>query len=627
MKTEESHIYQFGNFVLDKNEHTLRSGPNQIHLRPKVFETLLYLVENPGKLVTKKNLLDKIWHNVIVTENTLSHCIDEVRQALNDNAQKPIFIRTIPRLGFKFIFEVKEIRHNNFSDEAGISKDSNNHQKKNKIFSSHFLKSKYFFPIISSIVLLSIIVFLFTSNNSNQNINSIAVLPFINLNTNQSQDYFADGMTETLISNLGKIKKLRVISRTSMMTFKNKSEPVPEIGRKLNADVVVEGSVLKDNDRIRITAKLIRTNTDKLLWVKSYERQIKDILILQDELSKEIAAEIKLKLSPNENLNIAQPGAVNPNAYIAYLKGRYFWNKRTSDGFEKAEQQFLKAIAYDSGYAQAYTGLSDTYTLLGNYGIIQINKAVAKAKKYASKAIALNETLAEAHVSLSACLYNEWNIIGAKKELERAIELNPNYATAHQWYAFTLIRSGSVEEGISEMKKASQLSPLSLRIQADLGRQFYYAWQYDKAINQYKKTLELDQNFPSAHSLLGLAYLKKGNYQNAINEIKKGMILRKSDYSRWLGYVYAVAGQRKKAVKMLDKLMTIWNKWHEGAADIALIYAGLGNRKEAFEWLKKAYNERDTQLLTLKIDPLWNDLHQDPRFQDLVNLIDKRIRK
>ena len=434
-------------------------------------------------------------------------------------------------------------------------------------------------------------------------------------------------MTETLISNLGKVKPLRVISRTSVMTYKNASKPLPEIAKQLNVDAIVEGSVLNANGYVRITAKLIKADKDQLLWVKSYKRDMHDILKLQGELAHEIASEIQVKLTPEEHAKVVSSKSVNPKAYIAYLKGRYFWNMRTSEGFEKAKEQFLKAIAIDSEYAPAYAGLSDTYFLQGNYGNIPINEATIKAKKYVTKALSLDETLAEAHVSLSACLYNEWDLLSAKRELERAIELNPNYATAHQWYAISLIRSGLTEEGISEMKKATQLSPLSLRIQADLGREFYLARQYDKAINQYKETLELDQNFPPTHSLLGLVYLKKGDYINAINELEKGMKLRKATMSRYLGYAYALAGDSINADSFLNILLDRWNEWHDGATDIALIYAGFSNKEKTFEWLNKAYNESDSGLLSLKIDPLWDAFRTDSRFQNIVNKIEIQTNK
>ncbi len=635
MKTGEFHIFQFGDFVLESGEHSLRKGTQQIHLRPKAFETLLYLVNHHGSLVKKQDMLDDLWPNVIVTENTLSHCIDEVRQALQDNAQDPTFIRTIPRVGFKFIAEVKELEideNTALKDDLVVNELGKNintmiavDQQENNTFPKRMSpKAKHIIIGLIGILLLvlSTVAVINLVNNNDKKIKSIAVLPFMNLNVDPDQEYFADGMTETLISNLGKVKSLRVISRTSIMTYKNVSKPLPEIARQLKVDAVIEGSVLNANDHVRITAKLIKADTDELLWVKSYKRDMHDILKLQGELAHEIVSEIKLELIPKEHAVVVSSNPVNPQAYMAYLKGRYFWNMRTSEGFEKAKHQFLKAIALDSGYAPAYAGLSDTYILLGNYGIIQSNEAMKKAKKFVTKALALDETLAEAHVSLSACLNNEWDKIGAKKELERAIELNPNYPTAHQWLAFYLINSALIKEGILEMEKAIELSPLSLRIQVDLGRAYYFARQYDKAINQYKETLEMEQNFPPAHSLLGLVFLKKGDYENGINELEKGMKLRKATMSRWLGYAYALVGDTIKANGFLKILLKRWNEWHDGATDIALIYAGFGKKEKTFEWLKKAYDKHETELLSLKVDPLWDNLRSNSHFKDLVHNIE-----
>lgn len=633
MKIGDLHTFQFGNFVLEASQHSLRKGTQQIHLRPKAFETLLYLVEHHGSLVKKQDMLDDLWPNVIVTENTLSHCIDEVRRVLQDDAQEPTFIRTIPRVGFKFIAEVKELKTDENKiviDDSEVNEQRDNikseaivNQEKNQTRKKRILAGTI---VIILITLLTGIVYSLVYNKSKK-INSIAVLPFMNLNVDPNEEYFADGMTETLISNLGKVKSLKVISRTSVMTYKNASRSLPEIARQLNVDAIVEGSVLNANGHVRVTAKLIKANTDKLLWVKSYKRDIKDIMKLQGELAHEITSEIKLELTPEEHISVTESKPVNPKAYIAYLKGRYFWNMRTSKGFEKAKEQFLKAFAIDSGYAPTYSGLSDTYILQGNYGIIQSHEATLKAKKYATRALELDNTLAEAYVSLSACLYNEWNTAGAQKELERAIELNPNYATAHQWYAFLLMQSGRMDEGIIEMKKARELSPLSLRIQVDIGRAYFWARQYDKAISQYKEALELDQNFPPAHSLLGLVYLKKGDNENGISELKKGMELGKSTISMWLGYAYALAGDTIKANSFLKVLVNRWNEWHDGAEDIALIYEGFNNKVRALEWLKKAFDERNTELLSLKVDPLWDKLRSNPHFQDLLENIEIQIDK
>lgn len=611
----KARAYRFGSFTLRTDEHALFKGNEPIHLRPKVYETLLYLVERRGSLVKKDELFDTIWPEIIVTENTLSQCIDAARKALGDNAQHPEFIQTVPRLGFKFIGDVAELNDENISapslrtESDGGETDRQLGQLDNRV--------KIFFFAFAMLCLIVVVGWILIKNDK-PSFSSIAVLPFTNLNGDVTQDYFADGMTESLIANLGKMDALRVISRTSVMTYKDTPTPMPEIAHQLNVDAVVEGSVLRAKERVRITVKLINANTDQLLWVKSYERNIQDILTLQRELARAIAAEIQVELTPEEQTHVAETKSINPEAYQAYLKGRYFWNKRTADAFEKAKQQFLIAIEHDSNYAPAYAGLADTYTLLGSYGIIPSNEATAQAKKYALKALALDETLAEAHVALATTLSDELNWTGAEREFMRAIELNPNYATAYHWYSAHLIRFGRLDEAIKMAKKACAVAPLSLRIRVDLGYAYYYARLYDEAIKYYKETLELDPNFAPAHSLLGLAYLEKGQHDLAVAKLKKGMKLRNADFSRWLGYAYAVSGRTEEAIKELAMWKDRWQEWHEGATVVALIYTGLGEKEAAFEWLEKAFEARDTALLSLKCSPHWDTIRADERFQSLL---------
>ncbi len=619
MAAGEVRIYRFGDFTLEIHNHCLKKGGQQIHLRPKAFETLKYLVERQGRLVKKDELLDDLWPNIIVTENTLSHCIDALRKALQDSAQEPAFIQTIPRLGFKFIAEV-EVLTSEAEKPTRVEQVKNNSAQKKSPFFSAFPAPRLRITLVAILLLgllLTIVLALIKENE--KPFDSLAILPFINLNGDSDQDYFADGITEALIANLGKIKPLRVISRTSVMTYKNAPKPLPEIARELDVAAVVEGSVLRAGDRVRVTATLINAATDRHLWVKSYERNIQDILTLQAELAQAIANEIQVELTPQERASVVAANPVNPKAYNAYLKGRYFWNKRTSEGFEKAKQQFLTAIEHDSTCAQAYAGLADTYNLLANYGILPAGEARAKAKKYVNRALELDETLAEAHVSLAVNYAQEWDWSSAGKEFERAIKLNPNYETAHHWYAVHLISTGWPERGIAEMKKARELAPLSLRIQVDLGRQFYFARQYDQAIEQYRETLALEPNFASAHSLLGLVYLQNGLNKQALLELKKGMSLRKGDLSVWLGYAYAVAGDTDEALKMRNKWQERWDERHDGAANIALIYAGLGDNDAAFEWLEKAYDQRDSMLTLLRVYPYWDTLRADPRFNNLLH--------
>jgi len=450
-------------------------------------------------------------------------------------------------------------------------------------------------------------------------VDSIAVLPLINLSGDPEREYFSDGMTDVLIAELSKIQVLRVISYTSVMHYKGVRKRLPEIAKELDVDVLVEGSVLKAEDKVRITVQLVKAKPEKHLWAENYEREYKNILALQRDVAKAIASEIKVKLTPEEHARLSSAGEVNPEAFEAYLKGRYYLSKRTREGFMKAVEQFQNAIDLDPGYALAYTGLADTYILLANYNILPADDAREKAKVMATKALELDDTVAEAHISLAAVLTShEMDWKRSEQEFLKAIHLNPNYALAHHWYAGFLQTVGRPEEAIGEIRKARELDPLSLRISADFGRAFYFARQYDKAIEQYQHTIELDPNFASAHSLLGLAYLQKGQYELAIEEIQKGIDLRGGGLSLWIGYAYAVAGKREEALDILDKWKERWDQRKSGADVIANIYMGLGENDKALEWLEKAYEADPRSVMMLKAYPFWDPLRLNPRFINLL---------
>ena len=454
-------------------------------------------------------------------------------------------------------------------------------------------------------------------------IERLAVLPLANLMGNPEQEYFVQGMHDALIAELAQIGALTVISRQSVMRYKDTEKSVPEIARELNVQAVVEGSVFRWGDSVRIQAQLIEAVPEEgHLWARTYDRELRHVLALHSEVARDIAARVRVALTPEEEARLASARVVNPAAHEAHLKGRYHWNKRTEEGFASALQQFQHAIELDSGYALAYAGLADTYLLLGNYGVLPRSEAQPKAKAAALKALELDETLAEAHISLAGVKGEyEWDWSGAEKEFMRALELNPNYATGHQWYAAHLTLMGRPDEGVAEIKKAQELDPLSLRINVDVGRALYFAREYDQAIEQYWKTLELGPNFPSAHSLLGLAYLEKGLYEQAIAELQKGIALAGGGLSVWLGYAYAVAGMRREALEMLDKWNERWQLRRAGAPTIALIYAGLGEQDRALAWLEKAAAERDPGLGGLKAYPYWDSLRDDPRFPDLLRRV------
>jgi TolB-like protein/Flp pilus assembly protein TadD len=464
-------------------------------------------------------------------------------------------------------------------------------------------------------------------------IRSLAVLPMESLSSDPSQDYFADGMTDELISDLGQISALRVISRTSVMGYKHARKPLPQIARELNVDALVEGSVLRFGDQVRITAQLIEAASDKHLWSQSYEGELRDTLALQNKVARAIADQIQIKLNPQEQAVLKSVKVVNPQAYESYLKGRYFWNKRTADGLKVALAYFNEAIDEDPNYAQAYSGLADTYALLGDwqYAAMTPKEAFPKAKAAAIKALELDNALGEAHNSLAFCLDAfDWDLESAEKEFRRAIELNPGYATAHHWYAWHLSVLGRYDEAIAEMREAENLDPLSLIINADLAELLVIAHFYDESIRQSRKTIEMEPSFALAHNQLAQAYLQKNMNDEAVAELQKAVLLSGNSPTciANLARAYATSGKRGEAVKLLSELKKHSISNYSDASDIAVIYAALGDSDQAMSWLEKAYEERFNPSILLR--PGFDPLRSDPRFEDLerrvgLNRVSARI--
>ena len=456
----------------------------------------------------------------------------------------------------------------------------------------------------------------------------LAVLPFENLSGDPQQDYFSSGLTEEMITQLGDLEpnRLGVIARTSAMQYKDARKDTRQIGRELGVDYILEGSVRREGDRVRITAQLIQVKDQTHLWAKDYERNLRDILALQSDVASSIAREIKLKLTSEETARLANIPALNPDAYELYLKGRYFWNKRTEDGFIRAIRYFEQATVLDPKYAQPYAGAADAYALLGSIPNLQISReqAMPKAKAAALKALQLNDSLAEAHTSLAFVeMQYEWDWPGSEKEFKRALELNPNYATAHQWYAIWLMAQGRPAEALEEERRAQQADPLSIIIKTDTAQLLIYAGRSDEATVQAQRALEIDPAFPLAHLYLGIAYVEKKDYNAAIAEFQKVLVIDKRD--PWalsgLAQTYALVGQRGKSEAILRELLERTKSQEDLTIELARVYAQLGETDRAFAWLEKAYRNRTGGLILLNPVFDFRALHHDPRFADL----DRRI--
>jgi serine/threonine-protein kinase len=453
-------------------------------------------------------------------------------------------------------------------------------------------------------------------------VRSLAVLPLENVSGDPEQAYFADGMTDLLINNLGRIRALTVISRTSVMRYKDNKKPLPETARELGVDAVVEGSVLRAGERVRITAQLIDAARDRLVWAESYEHDLVDVLTLQSRVARTIAEQIEVELTPQEHEHLARAGPIDPAVHEACLKGRHLWYKRTTDSVTQGLRYFEQAVGLDPSYAPAHAGIADSYIVDGGrYLGVAPNVAYSRARAAALRAVELDDNLAEAHTSLAAVMTDyDWDWEGADREYRRAIELNPNYATAHSWYAEHLSRMGRHEEAVAEVRKVPELDPASIFSSMIVAWILYFARRYDEAIERGRQTLELDPNYATAHRILGWAYEETGRYDEAIAaHLRAGELTDQGpNFTAQLGRAYALAGRDDEARKVLGELMKASERTYVSSLDIAIIHTALGEYDRAFDWLARAYEERADHLPYLKVNPRLDPLRQEPRFQDLL---------
>ena len=450
-------------------------------------------------------------------------------------------------------------------------------------------------------------------------IRSLVVLPLQNLSGDPAQDYFADGMTEELTADLSKIGSVKVISRTSAMRYKGAAKSLPEIARELSVDGVIEGSVQRAGSRVKITAQLIHAPTDTHLWAESYEGNLGDVLTLQDNVARSIANEVRIKLTPPELTRLTSTRPVNPEAYEAYLKGRYYWSKRTAEGEQKGLEYFQEAVALDPVYAPAYSGLADSYIVLGAHRHLDVHEAFPKARAAAMKALQLDEGLAEAHVSLGTVkTFYDWDWAGAEREFQRALELQPNYSTAHHWYSHYLVAVGRVDEAVAEMKRARELDPFGVTVNVWLARTLYYWRQYDRAIEQYRRTLELYPEWLEVHNDIGDCYALKGQLTEAIGEWEKALDRRGANQlAAGQSQAYSAGDYRGYLLQRLDRLKANGHTQPASPLDFAYTYARLGDEEHALEWLEKAYDEHDPWLY-LKAEPILDGVRSERRFKDLL---------
>ena len=619
-------------FELDTAAYELRRSGHVVKLERLPMEILRFLIEQRGQVVTREEIADRIWgKNVHVdTDNSINGAIRKIRRVLRDDPDSPRFIQTIMGRGYRFIAAVDTSAPEPSPDPLlpAISDEPES------IPLAEVSKSglrRWSVLLAAAVFLIAVAAAGFLRFSPRVRPASgrlmLAVLPFENLTGDAAQDYFSDGMTEEMISQLGNLDAahLGVIARTSVMHYKHSPEPLDQIGRELGVQYVLEGSIRRDSDKVRITAQLIQLSDQTHLWARQYDRDLSHLLALQGEIAHEVSEEIQIALWDRKPVTPLSPPALFPQnyeAYDLYLKGQYFWNKRTIEGFERAIDYYQQAIAKDPNYARAYAGLADSYALIASYSAASPSEYMPKARAAALRALELDKDLPEAHTALALIVQNydyDWQTAG--REFQRAIELNPNYATAHHWYAEHLMWRGRFDEALRESERARQLDPLSLIIATDNGAILLYSRQYDRALEKLHAVHELDPSFPRVDGLTVRAYEEKGTFPDALAELEKSRPLYNSWACSELAYIYGRTGQPAQAALALARMEQINRGQPVDPVVFVEPYIGMDKKDEAFLWLNKAYAQHSNALTGLKVDPLYDPLRSDPRFQDLLRRV------
>lgn len=630
-------VARFGVFEVNLRAGELRKHGLKIKLQDQPFQILAMLLAQPGEVVTREELRQKLWpaDTFVDFDHGLNNAIKRLREALGDSAESPRYVETLPRRGYRLKVPVDETADLKQSlplsaQEVGRRPEVVKAQGSAslRIPPAAKTRGRYGMTIIGLAALVGVIIALNVGRWRKQvlarsaagHIQSLVVLPLENLSGDPAQEYFADGITDQLITNLAQIGALRVISRTSAMQYRGTRKTLPQIAQELHVDAVVEGTVARSGDRVRINAQLIHAPTDRHIWANSYERDQKDIVALQNDVARAIAGEIQIKLTPEEQLRLSRARAVNPEAYEEYLQGLYVFNKQvTTKTFANAAEHFQKAIEKDPEYASAHAGLAASYAALGLLGALSPREMNSKAKSAAERALAIDETLAQAHSALGLVLYYDWDWPGTDREFKRAMQDNPSDVWAHVGYSWYLLTAGRFDQAIAEADRAQQIDPLSLMANDNVANVLVEARQYDRALEKCRRILEMDPNFERAHFHLARIYRQTGLYKEAVAEIQKLAHDSKQRQSLRLAFIYAAWGDKPRARNLLAQALQ--EKRNEGdlhETAFAGVYAALGDKDEALKSLEQAYEHHSYILCYLRLQPEWDPLRSDPRFQDIV---------
>jgi TolB-like protein/DNA-binding winged helix-turn-helix (wHTH) protein/Tfp pilus assembly protein PilF len=671
MTSQPSGVQQsirFGeDFALDLRPRRLRRGSHVLKLERIPLEILVLLLEHRGEIVSRDEIVARIWGSDVFldTDNSIRGAIRKVRQALKDDPETPRFIQTVTGRGYRFIAPIispeKERTTEPPKPEASVVStgkqsfvsepdtwsqggslglmDQEQERTAGQVPGTetargqlHRRARKWLFVGLASLAVVSILSLLAFWGWRRSRVPAVfqrktvlAVLPFDNLSRDPDQEFFSEGMTEEMIAQVGKLNRdrLKVVARSSVAKYKGSTLTAREIGNELNADYLVQGSIRRSSGRIRITVQLIKARDQIDVWTESYDRELKDVLAVQDSVVRSIASEIHIALTEEQEERLATPRQISPEAYEAYLKGRYYWNKRTGESMQKAEQYFEQAIDRDPSYAAAYSGLADCNSGLTWHGFKSPAEALPKAYAAARKALEINPESAEAHASLGLAMTHRWDWTGAEAEFRRALQLDPQYANAHHWYGDYLSIRGRHGEALAEAKHALELDPLNLMISTWLGLRYYMARDYSHAIDQNRNSVELDPNFAAAHLLLGEDYRGAGLHSEAVNELKKAASLSGDSplYTAQVAVALAVEGRSGDALRIAHELEAISTKRYVSPYGLAQIYAASNKKEDAFKWLQAAYEDHAVWMGYLAVDPIFDRYRSDERFKDLLRSV------
>jgi TolB-like protein/DNA-binding winged helix-turn-helix (wHTH) protein/tetratricopeptide (TPR) repeat protein len=620
---------RFGVFEVDLQARELRKQGFKVKLQEQPFQILSMLLERPGAIVTREEIQKRLWpaDTFVDFDSGLNRATNRLRESLEDDAENPRFVETVPRRGYRFIAPV----HIPDEDPVEIAAPRLQVSVPPEIAVPRTARRNgwifAFGALLSAAALLGFafappkILRYFEFWRTAPTITSIAVLPLANLSGDPAQDYFSDGLTDELITEAAKIGTLRVISRTSSMQYKGTHKSLPVIAKELGVDALVEGSVVRVGDQVRVTAQLIDARDDRHIWSESYQRNVVDVLMLQSEVAQTIADQVRMKLTSEQHASLTRVHRVNAASLEAYLKGSLFLNQGMGS-LDKSVEYFSQAIHLDPANAQAYSGLSQAYMMIGIFGLRPSQEVYPKARAAAMKAIEIDATTADAHGVLAEIAKGyDWDWAAAESEYKRALELNPSSSAIHAWYADYLSMMQRHDEAIVELRRSHDLDPVSIVSEAFFGFLFFRARRYDEAIAACRKTLELAPDYPNANWFMALALEKERRIPEAIASLQNAVMNSRAPlFKALLGHAYGLAGERTKALSILEEIKLLSKQQYVSPMDFAIIYTGLGDREMAFQWLETAYSDRVMRIQELN-EPHFDSLRGDPRYEDLLRRI------